>query len=94
LASYQSSGDEIAAKETQREVDELEDYLEESSHKGRSTIFNSGVNKNRKSVKAAITRAIESIAEDHNNLALHLKNSIKTGFSCCYIPEKETVWVV
>jgi hypothetical protein len=45
-------------------------------------------------VWVAIARAIKSIAEDHPALALHLKNSIKTGFTCCYAPEKETKWVL
>ena len=94
MESYQKSGDKIAAKEAEAEIYELEDYLKENSHKGRSTNFNNAANKNRKSVKVAITRAIESISEDHPTLAQHLKNSIKTGSSCCYHPEKETVWVL
>jgi hypothetical protein len=94
LESYRNSGDEIAAEEAEDEIDELEEYLREYFRAGRSTKFNSSDNKNRKSVKVAITRAIESISEDHPTLAQHLKNSIKTGFSCGYFPEKETVWVL
>ena len=94
LISYQKSGNENAAMEAEDEIEGLENYLKDNIHKGRSTIFNSGANKNRKSVCVAIKRAIASIAEDHPALALHLKNSIKTGFSCCYIPEKKTEWVL
>lgn len=94
LISYQKSGDEIAAMEAEDEIEGLENYLKDNYHKGRSTIFNSGANKNRKSVSVAIKRAIASLTEDHPALALHLKNSINTGFSCSYTPANKTEWVV
>ena len=94
LISYQKSGNEIAAMEAEDVIYKLEKYINDNFHKGRSTIFNSGANKNRKSVSVAIKRAIASLTEDHPALALHLKNSINTGFSCSYTPANKTEWVV
>jgi len=94
LETYQATGNEVAAKEAQAEIQELEEYVKENCNRKRSKSFHSGANKNRKKVWVAINRAIDSIEEDHPALALHLRNSIKTGFSCCYAPEKQTEWVL
>jgi hypothetical protein len=94
LESYRANGEELAAKEAEAEIQKIREYLKEGCIKNRSGIFTSDGDKNRKSVSVAITRAIASIEEVHPALAKHLKNSIKTGFSCCYVPEKETEWVL
>jgi hypothetical protein len=94
LESYLANGEELAAKEAEDEIKKINKYLKESCIKVRSGIFTSAGDKNRKSVSVAIARAIRSIEKVHPALAKHLKNSIKTGFSCCYTPEKETEWVL
>jgi hypothetical protein len=62
--------------------------------KGRNVTFRDGLNKNRDLVRAGIRRAIKAIETFNPPLARHLTNAVKTGFQCCYQPEKEIFWVL
>jgi hypothetical protein len=46
----------------------------------------------RTSLTNAITRAIEHIQKEHDDLSRHLDNSIRTGQSFCYKPETDVDW--
>jgi len=48
--------------------------------------------KARKAVLAAITRALESIRRNDNDLWRHLQNSLERGTFLCYRPEQPTQW--
>jgi hypothetical protein len=50
--------------------------------------------KERKAVFKNIKTAIDKINEKCPHLALHLKNSISTGTTCCYRPENPIGWLV
>lgn len=42
--------------------------------------------------RIAIKKAINKIIDCYPQLAIHLKNSIETGFECIYKPEKRLDW--
>ena len=46
----------------------------------------------RKAVTNRIHEAIERIAERHSSLGRHLRNAIRTGFSCSYSPDSPVTW--
>jgi len=48
--------------------------------------------KARKAVYIAIQRSLEKIEKEHPALGQHLKNSIKTSYSCSYTPDKPIPW--
>lgn len=47
----------------------------------------------RRNVSMAVTRAIDSICDEHPVLGRHLRNSISSGLSFCYDPERDPGWV-
>jgi hypothetical protein len=59
---------------------------------GSSRYFNSEIEKARKAVSIAITRALESIKKENLALYLHLRNSIQCGRYCVYAPDRDTPW--
>jgi non-specific serine/threonine protein kinase len=71
------------------EINKLKAYLEEARSHVR---FEDRAKRDRSSVKNAIKRAIKVIAEHDPGLARHLRNSIRTGYSCSYRPEKPVAW--
>jgi len=46
----------------------------------------------RKAVANSIRYAISRIEKESPALALHLTNSLRTGASCCYVPDRPRVW--
>jgi hypothetical protein len=59
---------------------------------GRIREFDNPSERARKSVTNAINRSLIKIHVEHPALGQHLRNSIKTGFSCSYTPDKPTSW--
>lgn len=51
------------------------------------------VEKIRKSVSMAVSRAIDSIRDEHTVLGRHLQNSISPGFAFRYDPERAPDWL-
>ena len=47
----------------------------------------------RKNVSMAVTRAIDSIRDEHDVLGRHLRNSISPGLTFCYDPERDPNWL-
>jgi hypothetical protein len=73
------------------EIEKTMTYLKEA----RSHIrFEDRAKRDRSSVTNAITRAIKVIAEHDPDLARHLRNSIRTGYTCSYQPEKPIAWLL
>ena len=48
----------------------------------------------RKNVSNAVTRAIDSVASEHERLGKHLGNSINSGSVFSYDPERDPQWLV
>ena len=71
------------------EIENTRAYLKEARSRVR---FDDRARRDRSSVKNAITRAIKVIAQYDQDLARHLRNSIRTGYSCSYQPERPVEW--
>jgi len=79
----------VANAELADEIDTIETYLKNA----RSDIrFTDREKRDRSSVKNAIKRAIKEASQCNSDLARHLRNSIRTGYSCSYEPETPTEW--
>jgi len=61
---------------------------------GRTRKSASTVEKARKAVTQAIQRSIRSFEKTHPPLNTHLANTITTGTTCIYRPEKLTPWLL
>jgi hypothetical protein len=59
---------------------------------GRARKMSDPMERVRKAVTNRIHDAIARIAGQHPSLGRHLRNSIRTGFSCWYSPESRVVW--
>lgn len=94
LEDLRVGGDPSVVEEREEQVARIEQYLRRCTYHGRSTLFVTRSNRDRRSVSMAIRRAVQAISEIHATLALHLGNSIKTGASCCYRPERPMSWVL
>jgi hypothetical protein len=62
--------------------------------KGRIRKLDNGSDRARKAVSVSIRASIGKIHKQHPELGQHLKNSIKTGFSCSYLPDKPISWAI
>lgn len=94
IATLRSAGDMHGLAEREDQLECIEAHLSRCTFQGRSVRFASQADRDRKSVGMAIRRAIHAISEIHSTLALHLGNSIKTGASCCYRPERPMSWAL
>ena len=54
----------------------------------------SDVERVRKSVSMAVSRAITAIGKGHESLGRHLSVSIMSGLTFRYAPEREVEWMV
>ena len=91
---HKANGELRAAEDLEEEIEKLNGYLQANFVCGRSKDFITTTDRNRRSVHMAIKRALEIIDSKHLTLAKHLKNSIRTGFSCSYVPERDIEWVL
>lgn len=48
----------------------------------------------RKNVSNAVTRAIDAVAQEHERLGKHLRNSITSGSVFSYDPERDPQWLI
>ena len=94
LAEAEVNND-LGQKETiQRKLDRLtEEFLEASGSSGRSKKEIDDVERLRKSISNAISRAIKAIEKEHAELGRHLSNAIKRGQFLSYAPEQSITWV-
>ena len=76
-----------------KEYDDLVVYLTRSMGLGqKARKINNSIDKARSAVTWRIRNVIKKMEKEHEALARHLKNSIKTGTFCSYMPEKLTIW--
>jgi hypothetical protein len=59
---------------------------------GRARKMSDPMERVRKAVTNRIREAIERIAKQHPSLGRHLRNGIRTGFSCSYSPDSPVSW--
>lgn len=89
---YRKAGDVASAEESEERVIGIKDYLAGNTYRGRSATFVDAGDNNRKSVGNAISRAKRAIRAVNPHLAEHLKDSVHTGFRCCYKPKDDIKW--
>ena len=101
MRSLRLFGEEVipAVKEIAKELelDQRTIAAELEKHKtlsGKARSFTDKLERDRKSVKAAIGRAISAIRTHHRPLARHLASCIDTGRSCVYRPDRQIDWFV
>jgi hypothetical protein len=61
---------------------------------GRPRAAGDPVERARQAVKWRVRHAIDRIARVHPPLGRHLRNSIKTGAYCAYLPENPVAWLL
>lgn len=81
----------IAQLQSEMEAFELE-FARATGLGGRKR-EHTDVEKIRKSVSMAVTRAIDSIRDEHAVLGRHLRNSTSPGLTFCYDPERDPGWL-
>lgn len=74
------------------EILELESYLLENTYKGKKKKFADNNERCADAVSKAITRAIDSVKEQHYDLGVLLYNNIKKGNFCEYRPDFQIIW--
>jgi len=61
---------------------------------GRTRKVGSSIEKARAAVTLRIRACIKKIKENHEPLAMHLGNAVKTGIVCIYNPEQQVNWQI
>lgn len=82
----------MAELETQKETFSAE--IEKATGLGGRKREMSDSERVRKNVSIAVTRAIEAVAQEHERLGKHLRNSINSGSVFSYDPERDPHWLV
>ena len=82
----------MAELETQKETFSAE--IEKATGLGGRKRENSDPERVRKNVSIAVTRAIEAVAQEHERLGKHLRNSITSGSVFSYDPERDPQWLI
>jgi hypothetical protein len=76
-----------------REIDFLSEELARAfGPTGRARKMSDPLERVRKAVTNRIHDAIEHISKQHVSLGKHLRNAIRTGIFCSYVPETPVVW--
>jgi hypothetical protein len=87
-----SAGDAARIAELRHDIQTVQAELKNNGFGRHAKAFPSRAERDRKSVSNAIARAIKTIAASNRPLALHLSNSIRTGYECAYLPEQPPEW--
>jgi hypothetical protein len=82
----------VAELEKQKETFSAE--IEKATGLGGRKREQSDSERVRKNVSNAVTRAIEAVALEHERLGKHLGNSINSGSTFSYDPERDPQWLV
>ncbi len=95
LEHVEQNGDAEVAQTLRREKEQINAYLRSCSGKnGRIRSVPDNLERIRKSVSNAITRAIDAIADENPALGRHLRCSVNTGYNVQYSPPKDRQWEV
>ncbi len=84
---------QIGQLDNEQEKEQIENYLKKAT-RPNSQIDNFPDEREtaRKAVSNAISRAINNIGTYKQDLYQYLKNTIRTGLSCIYTPDKKIDW--
>ena len=92
LAEAESDNDEARVERLQAQQRELAETLRQATRPGgQPTRLNDPLRKTVDRVTKAVKRAIEQIAEKHEQLGKHL-GCVRTGTTCRYQPERPVAW--
>ena len=93
LDEAEGFGDAGRATRAREELDALADHLTAATGLGgRSRRAGSAAERARVSVRNSIAASLKTVEAQDQNLALHLRNSIKTGAFCSYSPDRPVTW--
>jgi hypothetical protein len=81
-------------EQLEREMEHLAGELASATGLGGRRREKSDVEKVRKSVSMAVSRAVIVIGKRHELLGRHLTVSIMSGLTFRYVPEREMEWLV
>lgn len=93
IAEAKANNDSAKIMASEDDKEKIIDYLKMANQQGNlEECFADGIEKVRKRVLIAIKRVLKNIEQHNIALYYHLKNSIQTGDSCKYTPEKPIPW--
>ncbi|MDA2926319.1 hypothetical protein MYX78_03635 [Acidobacteria bacterium AH-259-G07] len=77
-----------------KDIKQLKEYLKKNTRPGgKSRVFQTPLENARTTVQKRIRTALQRIEKQDYALYQHLKNSIKTGKSCSYQPDRPIRWI-
>jgi len=94
LAKLESKGLPREVLLKKEEIQTIEKYLKDHRFGSKNVCFENRASRDRTSVRNAIARGIEKIGKIHAALARHLRESIRTGTYCSYVPATNIVWTL
>ena len=85
--------DPETVRQLEHERTQITDYLHScTGNNGRIRPVPDNLERIRKAVTNAITRAIDAIDAEHHKLGTHLRNAVKTGYNARYTPADDIEW--
>jgi hypothetical protein len=89
VSTAEAAGDTGAAARMRAEIEVLVDELRRVTGRGgRTRAFTDAAERARTAVRTAITRAITEIADAEPAVAALLRDTVATGTTCCYTPDR------
>ncbi len=93
LAEAESRHDLGRIEQLQSELEAFGTEIARATGLGGRNREHTDADKVRKSVSMAVTRAIDSIHNEHERLGRHLRNSVSSGLTFQYAPERDPGWL-
>jgi hypothetical protein len=94
LQDAESRNDLGRIPKLQSALDALGSEILRASGLGGRTRNKNDADRARKNVSTSVTRAIDSIREEHSQLGRHLQISISCGLTLRYAPERDPCWLI
>jgi len=93
LKEAENRNDQGRIPKLQAELDAIGTQIISASGFGGKTREKSDAERARKNVSTSVTRAIDSIRDEHPRLGKHLHNSVSRGLALRYAPEHDPGWL-
>jgi hypothetical protein len=95
LAEAEESGDDVRAKDLEKEIQQLRDYKRKAQGLGRRVrTFTTDDERARKAVSMNISRALKKLQRVHPVFARHVEQALVLGMSCSYRPVSPIDWSI
>jgi hypothetical protein len=94
LDEAKRDNDDARIAELEKQKDAFSTEIESATGLGGRRREKSDTERVRKNVSNAVTRAIDAVALEHERLGKHLRNSIASGSTFSYDPERDPQWLV